>query len=143
MMRVGHTRLGAALAVAILGVPALIAAAPAHAAEAAGAAKAGHMAHGAGGMTHDMTIRLSIADGAVLTKPPTSIRFDFAPAMRLRSAVLTNAAGERIPVTFESRTPSANVNVTFPALEPDAYNFAFSADAGDHDMPGRIRFSVR
>lgn len=142
-MRDGHTRLGAALAIALFGLLTLTTVTPAHAAEAPGAAKAGRMAHGDGGMMHDMTIRLSIADGAVLMKPPTSIRFDFAPAMRLRSAVLTNAAGERIPVTFESRTPAANVTVAFAALEPDAYTLAFSVDAGDHDMPGRIRFSVR
>lgn len=130
-------RLNAAAALAVVLL------APMSATAAADADKMGHQkAHGAMAAGHDMSVRVSIADGAVLTKRPTSVRLDFVPAMRLRSVVLTNAAGERIPVTFEAKAASASVVVSFAALEPDAYTMAFSADAGDHDMPGRVRFTV-
>ncbi|MBU6372299.1 MAG: copper resistance protein CopC [Alphaproteobacteria bacterium] len=118
---------------------------PAGAADAAKTAPAKTHATAHAGMAgmHDMSIRLSVADGAVLTTRPTSVRFEFVPAMRLRTVALSNAAGERIPVTFDGKAKAAAVVVTFAALEPDSYTLAFSADAGDHDMPGRVRFTVK
>lgn len=103
-----------------------------------------HQGHGGGheGM-HDMTIGLSIEDGAVLTAAPKEIRLDFKPAMRLASVRLTTATGERVPVTFDSSKPVETAIVSFAPLTPESYEFSFSADAGDHEMPGRIRFTVR
>lgn len=104
-------------------------------------AQHGHGAHP--GAAHDMTIQLSIPDGAVLTTAPSELRIAFKPAMRLKSVRLETAAGERIPVTFDDTQVSEAAVVRFDPLAPDAYTLSFNADAGDHDMPGRIRFTVR
>jgi methionine-rich copper-binding protein CopC len=117
---------------------ALTAAAPA-------SAQHGSMDHGAmdHGGHHAMTIAPSIADGAEVATSPTELRLVFEPAMRLASASLTTATGERIPIEFDAAAVTTEAVVTFEALTPDTYTFAFSADAGDHDMPGRITFTVR
>lgn len=96
-----------------------------------------------GAMMH-MEIQSSIADGATLATRPDRMDLTFRPAMRLAAARLTNGAGERITVTFTSdAAPSAKATVRFSALDPDHYVFSYTADAGDHMMSGRIRFTVR
>lgn len=102
---------------------------------------AGH--HGQTGMAA-MEIRTSIPDGAVLTQRPARIDLTFTPAMRLASARLTTATGETVPVRFNANAPAGTAAaVQFAPLGPDSYTFTFTADAGDHTMPGRVRFTVR
>jgi methionine-rich copper-binding protein CopC len=99
--------------------------------------------HGQTGMA-PMEIRASIADGAVLNTRPARIDLTFKPAMRLAAARLSTATGETISVRFDAQAPAGTAaTVQFAPLAPDSYVFAFSADAGDHLMPGRIRFTVR
>lgn len=91
-----------------------------------------------------MEIKISIADGAVLSTRPARIDLTFAPAMRLASARLTTATGEIVPVRFNATAPAVTTaTVEFAPLSPDSYTFTFTADAGDHTMPGRVRFTVR
>jgi copper resistance protein C len=103
------------------------------------AAKAG-MNHGGG----SMAITTSIADGAVLTTPPSSMRVQFPHPMRLSRARLTVGSGETIPVRFpETLTLVTTTNISFPRLGADNYILTWSADAGDHAMSGTVRFTVR
>jgi methionine-rich copper-binding protein CopC len=98
---------------------------------------------GMAGMNH-MAITTSIADGAVLTTPPTSMRIQFPHPMRLSRARLNVASGETIPVRVpESLTLVTATDIGFPRLSPDSYVLTWSADAGDHTMSGTVRFRVR
>jgi methionine-rich copper-binding protein CopC len=121
-----------------------------------GAAAASAPARGAGqsagmggmaGMKHDgasMRVTTSIADGAVLTTAPTSMRINFPHAMRLTSVRLSVATGETIPVRLPTGTaPTTTADITFPRLEADSYTLTWGADAGDHTMGGTVRFRVR
>jgi copper resistance protein C len=89
---------------------------------------------GTAGMNHggsSMVVTTSIADGAVLTTPPTSMR-------------LTVGSGETIPVRFpETLTLVTTTDISFPRLGADNYILTWSADAGDHAMSGTVRFTVR
>jgi methionine-rich copper-binding protein CopC len=99
------------------------------------------------GMNHSggsMAITTSIADGAVLTTPPTSMRVQFPHPMRLSRARLTVGSGETIPVRFpETLTLVTATEISFPRLSADSYILTWSADAGDHTMSGTVRFTVR
>lgn len=91
-----------------------------------------------------MEMRPSIADGAVLTSPPDRIELSFSPAMRLIAARLTTATGELIPLEFDAAAPATRTaTVRFAPLQPDSYTLTYTADMGDHTMPGRVRFTVR
>lgn len=91
-----------------------------------------------------MEMRPSILDGAVLTAAPDRVDFTFTPAMRLIAAQLTTATGEIIPVQFDAEAPEATTaTVRFAPLAPDSYTLTYTADMGDHTMPGRVRFTVR
>jgi copper resistance protein C len=102
---------------------------------------------GMAGMNHggtSMAVTTSIADGAVLTTPPTSMRVQFPHPMRLSRARLTVASGETIPVRFpETLTLVTATDISFPRLGADSYILTWSADAGDHAMSGTVRFTVR
>lgn len=111
---------------------------------AAAQGQGGH--HGAHPSGHQavMEMRPSILDGAVLTTRPDRIDFTFTPAMRLIAARLTTATGETIPVQFDATAPAATAaTVRFAPLPPDSYTLTYTADMGDHTMPGRVRFTVR
>jgi methionine-rich copper-binding protein CopC len=91
-----------------------------------------------------MAITTSIADGAVLTTPPTSMRVQFPHPMRLSRARLTVGSGETIPVRFpETLTLVTTTDISFPRLGADNYILTWSADAGDHAMSGTVHFTVR
>jgi methionine-rich copper-binding protein CopC len=99
-----------------------------------------HAAAGHGGMK----TRSSIADGAVLDASPPSLTLDFGHPMRLTNVRLSNAAGEIIPVTFNTpATGTSSALVSLPRLDRDRYTIAWSADAGDHTMGGTVRFEIR
>lgn len=107
-------------------------------------AQQAHTRHDAMGAMGAMEIRSSIADGATLTAPPDRIELTFEPPMRLASARLATAEGEIIAVGFApSVAPSTTATVRFPELLPGHYTLSYGADAGDHVMSGRIRFTVR
>ena len=107
----------------------------------------GSMMAGMAGMNHSgssMKVTTSIADGAVLTTPPRNITVQFPHAMALTSARLTTASGERIALQIPAtRTPATSVAIPLPRLDADSYTFMWGADAGDHNMSGTVRFSVR
>jgi methionine-rich copper-binding protein CopC len=99
------------------------------------------MNHGGG---RAMAVTTSIADGAVLTTPPTSLRVTFPYPMRLTNARLSVASGENIPVQFpQTLTLVTTTTVSFPRLDADSYTLTWAADAGDHTMSGTVRFRVR
>jgi methionine-rich copper-binding protein CopC len=103
---------------------------------------------GMSGMNHGggsaMTVTTSIADGAVLTSAPTSLRVTFPHAMRLTSARLSVASGETIPVRLPAGTaPATTADIMFPRLDADSYSLTWGANAGDHTMGGTVRFRVR
>lgn len=117
------------------------------AAAASAPARGAGQSAGMGGMKHDgasMRVTTSIADGAVLTTAPTSMRINFPHAMRLTSARLSVATGETIPVRLPTGTaPTNTADITFARLEADSYTLTWGADAGDHTMGGTVRFRVR
>lgn len=117
------------------------------AAAASAPARGADQSAGMGGMKHDgasMRVTTSIADGAVLTTAPTSMRINFPHAMRLTSARLSVATGETIPVRLPTGTvPTTTADITFARLEADSYTLTWGADAGDHTMGGTVRFRVR
>ncbi len=91
-----------------------------------------------------MEITTSIADGATVTGRPNSIAFSFNPPMRLVSVRLTTATGEIIPTQIEANeTAASSGRVSFAALGPDTYTLTYVVDAGDHQMPGRVGFTIR
>jgi methionine-rich copper-binding protein CopC len=103
---------------------------------------------GMAGMNHGassaMTVTTSIADGAILTSAPTSLRVTFPHAMRLTSARLSVASGETIPVRLPAGTaPATTADIMFPRLDADSYSLTWGANAGDHTMGGTVRFRVR
>lgn len=100
--------------------------------------------HGHDRAMADMEITTSIADGATLTMTPDRIDFTFTPAMRLSSVRLTTATGETIPVVFDAKAPPAKAaRVMFGPLAQGSYTLIYNVDAGDHIMPGRVKFTVR
>lgn len=106
------------------------------------AGHAGHAQHA--GQSAVMEMRPSIAEGAVLTTRPDRVDFTFTPAMRLIAARLTTQTGELIPVEFDAAAPAATTaTVRFAPLSPDSYTLTYTADMGDHTMPGRVGFTVR
>jgi methionine-rich copper-binding protein CopC len=102
---------------------------------------------GMAGMNHSgssMTVITSIADGATLTTPPSSMRVTFPHAMRLTSARLSVASGETIPVRLSNAgAATTTADILFPRLDADSYTLTWGADAGDHTMGGTVRFRVR
>lgn len=93
---------------------------------------------------HTMTVTTSIADGAVLATSPRTINVQFPHPMALTSARLTTASGERVAIQIPStRSLVTSVTVPLPRLDADSYTFTWGADAGDHNMSGTVRFSIR
>jgi methionine-rich copper-binding protein CopC len=106
---------------------------------------AGHDAHKAAPAgDHGMTIKASIAEGAVLTEAPKTLTLTFEPAMRLASARLVTLTGEIVPVTFDKAAPAGgSATISFAPLTTERYVLTYAADAGDHLMTGAVRFTVK
>ncbi len=112
---------------------------------------AGHdmskMNHGGAIPTMDATgtpLRASSpAPGAMLSGSPKEIFLALPHAMTVRSLVLTNAAGQRIPLSATlSAAPVDTLSSPTPILSPGVYTVAWSAGSADHTMAGSFGFMV-
>ena len=64
-------------------------------------------------------------------------------AMTVHSLVLTNAVGQRIPLsTTLSETPVDMLSSPTPTLPPGVYTVAWSAGSSGHTMAGSFGFMV-
>jgi len=99
------------------------------------------------GMRHrgmpPMRITSSIPTGTILEASPETMTLAFSPAMRLDRVELLNSRGETIPTRFDSVQVAESAVIEFTSLPADSYTLRYSADAGDHMMPGSFRFIVR
>lgn len=85
----------------------------------------------------------SPAPGAMLSGSPKEIFLALPHAMTVRSLVLTNAAGQRIPLSATlSETPVDTLSSTTPTLPPGVYTVAWSAGGSGHIMSGGFGFMV-
>ncbi len=85
----------------------------------------------------------SPAAGAMLNGSPTEISMTLPHAMTVRSVALTNAAGQRIPLSATlSGSPVETVTSPVPTLPGGTYTVAWTADGGDHTMTGTFGFMV-
>ena len=112
---------------------------------------AGHemskMNHGGAIPTMDATgtpLRASSpAPGAMLSGSPKEIFLALPHAMTVHSLVLTNAVGQRIPLsTTLSETPVDMLSSPTPTLPPGVYTVAWSAGSSGHTMAGSFGFMV-
>jgi methionine-rich copper-binding protein CopC len=85
----------------------------------------------------------SPAAGAMVTGSPSEITFVMPHAMSLKSVMLTNSAGQRIPLaTTLADAPTAAYSSRVPKLVAGTYQVAWSASSADHDMAGTFSFMV-
>jgi methionine-rich copper-binding protein CopC len=85
----------------------------------------------------------SPAAGAMVTGSPSEITFVVPHAMSLKSVMLTNSAGQRIPLaTTLADAPTAAYSSPVPKLVAGTYQVAWSASSADHDMAGTFSFMV-
>jgi len=83
------------------------------------------------------------AAGAMLNASPTEISVTLPHAMTVQSVVLTNAAGQRIPLSATlSAAPVETVTSPVPALPAGTYTVAWTAAGTDHIMTGTFGFMV-
>ena len=81
--------------------------------------------------------------GAMLNASPTEISMTLPHAMTVRSVALTNAAGQRIPLSATlSDSPVETLTSPVPTLPAGTYTVAWTADGGDHTMTGTFGFMV-
>ena len=86
----------------------------------------------------------SPAAGAMLNASPTEISMTLPHAMKIDSVVLTNAAGQRIPLSATlSDAEVATLTTPVPTLAAGTYSVAWTASKGaDHTMTGTFGFMV-
>lgn len=86
----------------------------------------------------------SPAAGAMLDVSPTEISMTLPHAMTVDSVVLTNAAGQRIPLSATlSDAELDSLTVPVPALAGGTYTVAWIASKGaSHTMTGTFAFMV-
>lgn len=81
--------------------------------------------------------------GAMLNASPTEISMTLPHAMTVRSVALTNAAGQRIPLSATlSDAPVETITSPVPTLPAGTYTVAWTAEGGDHTMTGTFGFMV-
>ncbi len=86
----------------------------------------------------------SPAAGAMLNASPTEISMTLPHAMKIDSVVLTNAAGQRIPLSATlSDAEVETLTTPVPTLAAGTYTVAWTASKGaDHTMTGTFGFMV-
>ncbi len=86
----------------------------------------------------------SPASGAMLGGSPSEISLTLPHAMKMDAVVLTNAAGQRIPLAATlSEAPVETVTTPVPTLPTGTYTVAWNASAGaSHSMSGTFAFMV-
>lgn len=83
------------------------------------------------------------AAGAMLNASPTEISMTLPHAMTVQSVSLTNAAGQRIPLSATlSDAPVETVTSPVPTLPAGTYTVAWTATGTDHTMTGTFGFMV-
>ena len=83
------------------------------------------------------------AAGAMLNAAPTEISITLPHAMTVQSVSLTNAAGQRIPLSATlSASPVETVTSSLPTLTAGTYTVAWTAAGTDHTMSGTFGFMV-
>ena len=110
---------------------------------------AGHDMSGMTGMTVPAPTGTSLkasspAAGAMLMGSPGAISLTLPHAMTMDAIVLTNAAGQRIPLSATlSDVPIETLTTPVPALAAGTYTVAWTASAGaNHTMTGTFSFMV-
>lgn len=86
----------------------------------------------------------SPAAGAMLGGSPRNISLTLPHAMKMDAVVLTNAAGQRIPLAATlSEAPVETLTTPVPTLPAGTYTVAWTASAGaSHTMSGTFAFMV-
>lgn len=86
----------------------------------------------------------SPAAGAMLNASPAGISITLPHAMKVDSVVLTNAAGQRIPLSATlSDAEVETLTMPVPTLTAGTYRVAWTASMGaDHTMTGTFGFMV-
>lgn len=85
----------------------------------------------------------SPAAGAMLNASPTEISLTLPHAMTVQSVSLTNAAGQRIPMSATlSESAVDTVTSPVPMLPRGTYTVAWTAAGTDHTMTGTFGFMV-
>ncbi|MDP3404447.1 MAG: copper resistance protein CopC [Brevundimonas sp.] len=86
----------------------------------------------------------SPAAGAMLNASPTEISMTLPHAMTVDSLVLTNAAGQRIPLSATlSDAEVESLTTPVPTLAAGTYSVAWTASKGaNHTMTGTFAFMV-
>ncbi len=84
------------------------------------------------------------AAGAMLNASPSEISMTLPHAMKIDSVVLTNAAGQRIPLSATlSDAEVETLTTPVPPLATGTYSVAWTASKGaDHTMTGTFAFMV-
>lgn len=84
------------------------------------------------------------AAGAMLNASPTEISMTLSHAMKIDSVFLTNAAGQRIPLSATLSDAEVEILTTpVPTLAAGTYSVAWTASKGaDHTMTGTFAFMV-
>ena len=84
------------------------------------------------------------AAGAMLSAAPSEISMTLPHAMKIDSVVLTNAAGQRIPLSATlSDAEVETLTTPVPPLAAGTYSVAWTASKGaDHTMTGTFAFMV-
>ena len=81
--------------------------------------------------------------GAMLNASPTEVSMTLPHAMIVQSVSLTNAAGQRIPLSATlSDTAVESVTSPVPTLPAGTYTVAWTAAGTDHTMTGTFGFMV-
>ncbi len=95
-------------------------------------------------LAHTSVRDMSIADNASLASAPESFTVVFSRAVGLASVVLTNAAGQTIPLAFTPpQDMAASHTIPLPALQPGSYTLSWRTIAPDgHAMPGAVHFTL-
>lgn len=85
----------------------------------------------------------SPAPGTMLSGSPKEISLTLPHAMTLRTLVLTNTAGQRIPLSATLPPgPVETIRTSLPTLAPGTYSVGWSAGMDGHIMAGDFGFMV-
>ena len=85
----------------------------------------------------------SPADGSMLQGSPSEISMTLPHAMTLQSVSLSNAVGQRIPLSATlPGGPTETFSSPVPILPVGNYTVAWTAGTGDHTMNGTFGFMV-
>ena len=83
------------------------------------------------------------ADGGVVTTSPATAVLSFSEPARLTACWIQKGDEPRQKIEGLSTTPSADISVPLPKLDPGTYVLSWNVVGDDtHIVPGQIRFTV-